>query len=687
MDFSRYSLEQLEDLRHAIDRRAFPQNFEKLLEALEWRRQQQAQAASIFAGRFTSQEGFLGWLQAKRRRSPVYGNGSIELTADGVLLRGWQRTWLGIRQQSVVPIPASSVCNVAHDGAALRFECQRRFGWRRLVQFVAQSAEAAERLAHNLPSRQTSGFEKRWTELQDFNRLLSAAGRRIQVTPALVILNLAVFAVMALQVKTINPFAAQQLLSWGANFGPLTIGGQWWRLVTALFVHASLAHVLLNMWALWNVGRLTERLFGSITLLALYFSTGVLASLTSISWDSSHYSVGASGAIFGLLGAFLAFLAQSGNKVPTAILRAHWLSTLVFVLFNLLSGALQNGIDNAAHVGGLISGLVLGWLLGSPLDQALPRPARYRRIALAGAFVAAFVLAALWQTRTIGMSLTAPEQFMRTHQWFYTGEPQNLRRWQDLGTRGAAGTISDEEFGQRFASEILPFWKAARQRLEHEPKSGSPAQQAFASLVLRYVGLRTDWTEAIVDATTKQDAARAREATQLAEQTDLALARLERLQLRAAMERRPQSLSHSVIAMRLKSALTGAVWRCVPNPIFHGRPVAATDDKADSPAALALAACQAQRLFQTGEYATLDALMRRHGTGLADLPDGSSTFSGLVSGLDTLFEYGSLDVQSVLERTADWRRAVRDSVNPDLVEAMAFNDWACVHADMALRTR
>ena len=154
------------------------------------------------------------------------------------------------------------------------------------------------------------------------------------------------------------------------------------------------------MWALWNVGSLTERLFGRGTLLFLYVAAGVLASLTSIAWDPSHSSVGASGAIFGVFGAFLAFLSRQRHQIPASIVRKHWISTSAFVLFNLVNGAIQPGIDNAAHVGGLLSGFALGFILARPLDPAIRRQFPMSQSVAAAAFVATVILAATWQVRS-----------------------------------------------------------------------------------------------------------------------------------------------------------------------------------------------------------------------------------------------------------------------------------------------
>jgi rhomboid protease GluP len=297
---------------------------------------------------------------------------------------------------------------------------------------------------------------------------LDAIGGKPFVVAAIVAINIAVYVAMAIVTKRLGQFTLPQLLAWGANFGPLTVNGQWWRVFTALFVHFNLLHLALNMWALWNVGRLSERLFGRGTLLFVYVAAGILASLSSIAWNPSLSSVGASGAIFGVFGAFLAFLSRQRRQIPSVIVRKHWISTLAFVLFNLVSGAIQPGIDNAAHVGGLLSGFVLGFILARPLDAQARKALPVKQSVGAIVFLVIAVAAALWQAQGIGSGLTIPERYFRAHTAYAQGEVQNLQLWAELATQASSGSMSDAELGQRFERDILPFLaeteRSARER-------------------------------------------------------------------------------------------------------------------------------------------------------------------------------------------------------------------------------
>lgn len=676
IDFSNYSPAQLQELQHSIDPHTFPINARNLRSALE-RSQQSAGALSEAKPevpiRFSVRDGLRGWLEAKWRRQSFYGEGTIEVQSDEIRIRGSCRTWLGVATSAEKVLARAAICNVLQDGERLQFEVKRRPWWRKRYLLSAQSATVAQRLCSILPQDRTADFQRSTLDPWTFNRALLKATPRVWITPAIVAINILVFAAMALYYRLVGNFDLVQLSIWGAN-GPLTLTGQWWRLWTAQFVHLNLLHLTLNMWALWNVGRITERLFGRWLFLAIYVSVGLLASVASLIWDPGLISVGASGAVFGLIGAFLAFLSKRRLGVPAAVIRSHWLPTLAFTLFNLIDGFFQPGIDNAAHVGGLLSGFVLGWILARPLGQRAKFP--WQQGAVAAVFVACCFAAAIGQVSGLRKQITAPEQYMLAHAWYSKGEEENLRVWQDLANQAGAGTLSDAELGTRFSKEILPFWKLANERLRREDRVVPPNQRSFAEELHTFADLRMQWAQAIIDATTSRDANRAQEAQRLMQQTNLSQARAERLGMRARMDSRPRSLANNMWIVRLRDLLTLKRQHCVTYPFSLHLPLSATDARSDAPVLHHTDACEAQRLFLEGNYRVLDDLMNRSVNSLTDLPDGSSSLSAEFGGLDDLFSFGTLSIEEALGRTADWRRAVPGSLNADLAEAMLFEAWA-----------
>lgn len=188
------------------------------------------------------------------------------------------------------------------------------------------------------------------------------------ITPIIIDLNILVFIIMVFSGLGFISFKGVDLLAWGANFKPLIINGEWWRLLTNTFLHGGLMHLLANMYGLFFVGIFLEPRLGKVKYAIIYLITGILASITSIWWHDAAISVGASGAIFGLYGVFLALLLT--KIYPKEFSNAFLVSTLIFVGYNLLMG-LSGGIDNAAHIGGLLSGFIIGLILYPQLKRQL----------------------------------------------------------------------------------------------------------------------------------------------------------------------------------------------------------------------------------------------------------------------------------------------------------------------------
>ena len=179
-------------------------------------------------------------------------------------------------------------------------------------------------------------------------------------TFVLIGLNILVFVAAA--VGGVSPLAPsiKDLLRWGADFGPMTVSGEWWRLATSMFLHAGIIHLAFNMWCLLNLGLIAERWFGRLSFLILYVLSGIGGSLASLFMHPTTVSVGASGAIFGLAGGLIAFVGLRREAAPAARVNRLLPSLLSFVAYNLVFGSLNPAIDNAAHVGGLLVGAGFG---------------------------------------------------------------------------------------------------------------------------------------------------------------------------------------------------------------------------------------------------------------------------------------------------------------------------------------
>lgn len=186
-------------------------------------------------------------------------------------------------------------------------------------------------------------------------------------TPIIINLNVLIYLLMLFSgVDAFSP-SGEALVNWGANYRPITLEGEAWRLFTACFLHVGLLHLLLNMFALVYIGGVLEGLLGTVRFSFAYLLTGLTGSLLSLYWHHNTVSAGASGAIFGLYGVFLALLT---THLVEKSARADLLtSTLSFVGYNLFFG-MKGNIDNAGHIGGLAGGLLVGYCMYPGFKQA-----------------------------------------------------------------------------------------------------------------------------------------------------------------------------------------------------------------------------------------------------------------------------------------------------------------------------
>jgi len=193
-------------------------------------------------------------------------------------------------------------------------------------------------------------------------RLTNGSKGNMKLTIGIIACNVIVFLFMIVNgVSPVSP-AGGDLIPYGGNFGPLTTDGEWWRIFTSTFLHFGIIHLALNMYALALVGANLEPILGKSRFFLAYLCTGLLASVASLVWHQSSpvVSAGASGAVFGMYGVFLALLTT--NLIPKAQRKSLLQSILIFVGYNIIYG-LKTGsnIDNAAHIGGLVSGMVIGY--------------------------------------------------------------------------------------------------------------------------------------------------------------------------------------------------------------------------------------------------------------------------------------------------------------------------------------
>jgi rhomboid protease GluP len=224
-------------------------------------------------------------------------------------------------------------------------------------------------------------------------------------TYVLLALNIAVYLWMCLNGVDPRSPSESALLHYGANQTWLVLHGEWYRVLTAIFVHVGLLHLASNMWCLWNLGILGEPLIGPYGIVAVYMITGIAGNLLSMGTNILLVNIyrsnifefipgaGASGAVFGIAGILIVLLSNKRLPFPWVELQRLRSSVIKFAAINLVIGLstmfvnVGIRIDNAAHIGGFLSGLALGVPLVPRMTAGRERYFARQKISFAGACI------------------------------------------------------------------------------------------------------------------------------------------------------------------------------------------------------------------------------------------------------------------------------------------------------------
>ncbi|MCL4203395.1 MAG: rhomboid family intramembrane serine protease [Pirellulaceae bacterium] len=363
---------------------------------------------------------------------------------------------------------------------------------------------------------------------QVFESLLDALTPRLVVTPLLVLVNVVIFALLW-QSEWREP-RGETMIAWGANFAPLTVSGQWWRLLSSMFLHFTVIHVGFNMWVLWDVGRVVERLVGNTAFLIAYVTSGFFGSVVSVLWRQDVVSAGASGAVFGVFGILLGFMLPRRDSIPIEVIRAHRGSVTAFLVVNLLLGLSIPWIDMAAHGGGLLAGFLCGLLLTHKLtpDQRGPRRLRtglLALVALAAGSATVFYLPAAVNAVRHGKPF--PLDTNSVIQKFSAVEVPAIDRFNQLTQDMQSGEVTDEQAADMLEQQLLPPWReAAGQLRESIPRVAEP-HQAMVTRLADYADLRANSWELLAEGLRTGDLETIEKSQQASRQADELLKQLQ----------------------------------------------------------------------------------------------------------------------------------------------------------------
>jgi len=328
-----------------------------------------------------------------------------------------------------------------------------------------------------------------------FRKELDFVTQHAYATYGLIAANVLVFGMMCLSGVSPKDPTINGLMAWGADFAPSTLGGQWWRLFSSLFVHIGAFHLLCNMLALVPAGRPLERLVGSANFLLIYLVAGLGGSLWALYWSPLILSAGASGAVFGVYGALGALVFMRGRAMPPDLVAALKKSVYSFVVYNAVY-SLRPGISLAAHAGGLVVGFALGLLVAradTAAEEAELIPNRALHASLAGVLL---LVAGLF-----GLHLRYPSlaQLQDAFARFDALDLKDSEIVSDVAKKFDRKDLSGADFAKIVSHDVLPDWSSTREQIAaYQPVPRGMQDEVRA--IIDYMQARSEGWKLLSDA-------------------------------------------------------------------------------------------------------------------------------------------------------------------------------------------
>lgn len=338
--------------------------------------------------------------------------------------------------------------------------------------------------------------------MQTLHEILRLRIPEVWVTKLLIGTNVLVFAAMLIGGAGFwhSPNGVQ--LAWGANFGPATQDGEWWRLGSAMFLHFGVVHLVLNMWSLWDVGQLVERMYGHLRFACIYLISGLSGNLVSLVFHgNSAVSGGASGAVFGVYGAVLIFLWRERAAITPHEFRWLFWGALGFATATIILGFIVAGIDNAAHIGGFITGILMSVVLAKSITaRAMPI-----KITFATASIVVLACTILFMNIPAPKYRWSDELLVRSqiNEFLYQDQAIN-RSWLEIMNEGKQGNKTLNELAGQIDSSISEPYVESFEKLSRLPNNPAlPSANQLESL-LQYAQQRKNESKALAEELRKQ---------------------------------------------------------------------------------------------------------------------------------------------------------------------------------------
>jgi len=336
-----------------------------------------------------------------------------------------------------------------------------------------------EYLVDNRPTKRQVEAERPDRAASAYGSLSAWIARRALLVPVMIVVNVAVFF------STASSFSSspdvEMLVDLGANYGPRTLDGQWWRLFTATWLHGGLMHLAFNVWMLWQLGGLLERLLGKIEFTVVYLASGMFGCLISLWFHPDRVCVGASGAIFGILGALFAFLVHHSKSISPESVSKLRNGGLIFLAYNTVLALFVDSIDLAGHLGGLMVGFATGLVVIPLTRKTLSIRLTGNLFAVVGIAVALFA--------AVHLMPSAPPDFFHEISRFRAVEQTCIEQYDSAAQRHMAREISNRTFSQILDRDVLRPWCEAKERVL-VMSNGSGPQAQFMSKLTDYVDAR-----------------------------------------------------------------------------------------------------------------------------------------------------------------------------------------------------